>query len=300
MGVQCRACKLIAVQVSGKVAVSRRSGADILNLEVEKALKAYQDGMDAVDRGDQYREGGGGFASKAHYKKWYKKAYFAVLDFMLLNAFFAWNMAAKDVSLNRLEVKKFAFYAAVAEEMTLYADGEEIDEDSDSSSEQDGHIPKGAVKADRNCCVVCKLEEGWRKDEGKQDIRGKTSRSQDHMVVCEECQLHAHNVVVDHDRKIFQLEQFKGKSCWDIMHSADCKGLWKMSNRVGEMAERKLAGSDDESTRQVSVKAQSYAPKRSHPIYKQLAESYGKGQETRKRPHSSVSGEGDEESNNNE
>ena len=53
--------------------MSRRSGADILNLEVEKALKAYQDGMDAVDRGDQYREGGGGFASKARYKMWYKR-----------------------------------------------------------------------------------------------------------------------------------------------------------------------------------------------------------------------------------
>lgn len=280
------------LEVSGKVPVSRRSGADVLNLEVEKALRAYQDGMDAVDRGDQYREGGGGFASKAHYKKWYKKAYFAVLDFMLLNSFFAWNMAAEDDSLNRLQVKKFAFYAAVAEEMISYKDGE--DEDSDSRSVQDGHIPKGAKKADRNYCVVCKLEEKWRKEEGKKDQLNKSSRSQDHMVVCEECQLHAHNVVVDHDRKIFELEQFRGKSCWEIMHSSHCKGLWKMSNRVGGMAERKLPGSEhDGSARPVSVKAQSYAPRRSHAIYKQLAESYGRGQETRKRPHSNVSGEGD-------
>ena len=50
--------------------------------------------MHAVDRGDQYRELGADFASKSHYKKWYKKAFFAVLDFMLLNSFFAWNMAA--------------------------------------------------------------------------------------------------------------------------------------------------------------------------------------------------------------
>lgn len=61
--------------VSGKVGVTRRSGAHILHLQVEKALKAYQEGMDAVDRDNQYRESGGGFASTAHYKKWYKKAF---------------------------------------------------------------------------------------------------------------------------------------------------------------------------------------------------------------------------------
>ena len=60
--------------------------------------------MGGVDRSDQYRERGSGFASKSHYKKWYKKAYFAVMDFMVLNSYFAWNMSAPDVS-GRFEVK---------------------------------------------------------------------------------------------------------------------------------------------------------------------------------------------------
>jgi hypothetical protein len=67
-------------QVSGLVDIKRRSGSQLLNLQCEKALKQYQEGMDAVDRSDQYRERGAGFACKAHYKRWYKKAYFAILD----------------------------------------------------------------------------------------------------------------------------------------------------------------------------------------------------------------------------
>ena len=62
------------LNISGLEEVQQRKGADIITLFVEKALHAYQRFMDAVDRGDQYREMGGGFANKAHFKKWYKKA----------------------------------------------------------------------------------------------------------------------------------------------------------------------------------------------------------------------------------
>ena len=62
-----------SLQVSGLVDIKRRSGSQLLNMQCEKALKQYQEGMDAVDRSDQYRERGAGFACKAHYKKWYKK-----------------------------------------------------------------------------------------------------------------------------------------------------------------------------------------------------------------------------------
>lgn len=33
----------------------------------------------------------GEYANKAHFEKWYKKAFMAILDFMLLNSFFVWN-----------------------------------------------------------------------------------------------------------------------------------------------------------------------------------------------------------------
>ena len=86
--------------------------------------------MDAVDRSDQYRQRGSGFACKAHYKKWYKKAYFAILDFMVLNAFFAWNMSVSEVE-SRLKVKRSDFYAVLAEELLDFVDNVE-GEDSDN------------------------------------------------------------------------------------------------------------------------------------------------------------------------
>ena len=42
--------------VSGLTTVSRRSGATIIELQVEKALRMYQKYMDGVDRGDQICE----------------------------------------------------------------------------------------------------------------------------------------------------------------------------------------------------------------------------------------------------
>ncbi len=62
-----------SLQISGEVEVTRRSGSEVLHLSVDKALKAYQENMDGVDCNDQYRERGMGFASKSHYKKWYKR-----------------------------------------------------------------------------------------------------------------------------------------------------------------------------------------------------------------------------------
>ena len=50
-----------------------------------------------------------------------QKSYFAVLNFMVLNAYFAWNMSAPDV-FGRFEVKRHEFYAAFSEEMLSYID----------------------------------------------------------------------------------------------------------------------------------------------------------------------------------
>ena len=67
------------LNISGDTPVNRRSESNVLALPVDKCLEAYQQGMDGVDRSDQYRERGEGFASKAHYKKWYKKAFLLFL-----------------------------------------------------------------------------------------------------------------------------------------------------------------------------------------------------------------------------
>lgn len=81
-----------SLEVSSDVNVSRRQGFQILDLQMENALKIYKEGMDIVDRSDQYPKEGMGFATKAHYKKQYKKAYFAIMDFMTLKSYLALNM----------------------------------------------------------------------------------------------------------------------------------------------------------------------------------------------------------------
>ena len=130
------------LQVSGEVPVQKRSGTEILNLMVEKSLKCYHEGMGGVDRGDQYQELGAGFALKAHYKKWYKKAYFFVLDFMTLNAFLAWNLSAEDPIHNRFKLEKFQFYAALAKEMILFNDNEYMNVDD----RDDGNVVEHKIR----------------------------------------------------------------------------------------------------------------------------------------------------------
>ena len=160
---------------------------------VEKSLRAYQEGMDAVDRGDQYREMGAGFASKSHYKKWYKKAVFAVYDFMLLNSFFAWNMAAEDPSLKRFKIKKHLFCAALLKEMLAFSEDDDFcdedfnDPDVGSFVRIDptvDHYPNKCTV--RTYCVVCKLEEKWRSEAMPplKDVYGHTSRISTNMACC--------------------------------------------------------------------------------------------------------------------
>jgi len=44
--------------------------------------------MDRIDRSDKCCERGSGFVAKADYKKWYKKAYFAIHDFRFSSPIF--------------------------------------------------------------------------------------------------------------------------------------------------------------------------------------------------------------------
>ena len=73
--------------------VKRQIGAKAKEITCPKAVTTYQNTMFGVDKGDQIRVHGGGFSNKAHFKKWYKKSYLAILDCMMMNAYIAWNMA---------------------------------------------------------------------------------------------------------------------------------------------------------------------------------------------------------------
>ena len=82
--------------------VMRQVGSSKILVQVPAVMKVYQQTMFGVDKGDQMRLHGGGFARKAHFKKWYKKSFFAVLDCMLLNGLIAWNHATE----NQPELKR--------------------------------------------------------------------------------------------------------------------------------------------------------------------------------------------------
>lgn len=272
--------------VSGLVPVKRRVGPNVVEFQVEKALRAYQEYMDAVDRGDQIREVGSGFASKAHYKKWYKKAFFAVIDFMLLNSLFAWNMSANDDTLKRLVVTKSAFYAALAEEMIMFVDEEHItgNDQLENPLRAEGHVPLGINKGSRSYCAVCKLEEKWRKEDGKKDMYGKNSRCQQYLALCSKacCLIPAHTIAVEHERKLFKMEGLEGLSCFEIAHSPVCKGLWRTSTKAGKTTTRQHK----------KVRAVTYSVRRSHPVYCSLLQLYGRRQE--KRPGRKKEGDNDD------
>ena len=87
---------------SGIETVTRRVGANIVNVKCPADIVQYQQNMGGVDQGDQHRVMGAGFANVAHFKKWYKKAFMGIADFCLLNAFSAWNLAVdKEQANNR-------------------------------------------------------------------------------------------------------------------------------------------------------------------------------------------------------
>ena len=63
--------------------------------------------MDGVDRGDQHRIMGVGFANVAHFKKWYKKTHFGIADFNFLNYFSAWNLSVGGLARDSRWVEVF-------------------------------------------------------------------------------------------------------------------------------------------------------------------------------------------------
>ena len=80
------------------------------------------------------------------------------------------------------------------------------------------------------------------------------------MVICknEDCMLHAHGQKMDHDRRIFEMDCFVGKSCFDILHSKEGRQLWQRLPSKGQKR-----------------KHVSYSVNRSSPVYKHLKQAYG-------------------------
>ena len=117
--------------------------------------------MFGVDKGDQFRAHFGGFANRAHFKKWYVKGYLAILDCALLNAYSAWNLSCHTIQ-GRNKLSRHKFMWALSEEMLNIEDGVTIQvpvaRASASRMVADGtHVPVLSNGSRPRCCV-CQLE----------------------------------------------------------------------------------------------------------------------------------------------
>ena len=202
--------------------VKRQVGSNAVEFRCPDALIQYQRTMFGVDKGDQFRMHGGGFSNKAHFKKWYKKTYLAILDCMLMNAVFAWNMAVKEDS-SKLKLARHDFMHVIAQDMMEYTDPDKNNQATRPSFrnvvEQDWtceHTMENCCYGER--CAVCKLEANLDK------LQGEMAKK---VVVCKKCRIPAHPAVQDKgDRMIHKFPEFKGMSCFAIIHSVEGRKIW--------------------------------------------------------------------------
>ena len=156
---------------SGIDTVTRRVGANLVTVKCPSDIVQYQQNMGGVDRGDQHRVMGAGFANVAHFKKWYKKAFMGIADFSLLNAFSAWNLSVDAQQANsrggevrRNKLLKWQFYATAAEELMAYIDEDEAESIlTPTAYSLQGHAPRPITKeySDKKYphCMICSMEE---------------------------------------------------------------------------------------------------------------------------------------------
>ncbi len=211
--------------------------------------------MGGVDRGDQHRVMGAGFANVSHFKKWYKKAFLGVCDFGLLNAFTAWNLSVdsnertRGVATKR-KLLKWEFYSVVAEELMSYVDNKDDISTCHSAQKSSQNTTHFGVAIDKSykfknpTCVVCSTEESVKRKvlQLKDKNARSFSRRKKHLAVCahEGCNLVAHTACPN-ESKLHMLPQFAGLSCFEIAHHRDCKDLYYDCVRGGQVYTRSLA-----------------------------------------------------------
>jgi len=215
--------------------------------------------MFGVDKGDQMRLHGGGFARKAHFQKWYKRSFMAIMDFMLLNSLIKWNMSAKEKpELHRSKFTRHDFYTWIAEALLQYEDPARrqfrnplspniVRDTAERKSKNPTHAPGPAGR--RACCQVCRLEANI------SDCKELKKLSKRSCVACTDpsCRVIAHNHVPE-SLKLHELIG-PGQTCFDIAHSEQGQRIWEPDTR--------------------GLKTVPYKVKTSHPIVQAVRAYYG-------------------------
>jgi hypothetical protein len=218
--------------------VKRCSGSTRDEYPCPIGLIMYQKNMFGVDKGDQMRDHGAGFSNHVHFKKWYKRVFLAILDCGLLNAYNAWNAAASSSRLGRRKLQRHEFYAIIAQSLLDFVDPNEEDNGGATKAaptaalhptvatprilhqESFGnHQPiMGKKGGSSHRCAICLLEKTW---------LHSTSNLKNGVVCCSECGIWAHHCHLNDKLEIHKMEEFKGLTCFDILHSIPGKEIWR-------------------------------------------------------------------------
>ena len=221
----------------GVVDIKRQVGPNKKIFKCSSALVYYQKTMGAVDKGDQMRAHGGGFSTKVHFKRWYKRVFLGLLDCMLLNSHLAWNMAASSIR-SREEMRRHEHYWYIAQYLCTYKDPYAfVDRPFGSTTADDvpfsrEHVCIKLTGVAMPRCAVCRLEWNWMQatmDKG--DMCKYVSK-------CRKCNIQVHaNFLEDSNRFIHKQPEFEGLTCFQIAHTAVGRNLWKRSNGVTNPSE---------------------------------------------------------------
>jgi hypothetical protein len=89
-----------------------------------------------------------------------------------------------------------------------------------------GHQPIPAWHQDRIRWTVCKLEERWVARRKMKKDYGEGLSQQQHISIYSMCGISVHSLPVSWTQQIFNVQALKGSSCFQIVHSEHCVGLW--------------------------------------------------------------------------
>ena len=211
----------------------RQDGNTRLLLSVPNDYNEYSSKMYGVDKGDQFRAHFGGFANRAHFKKWYVKVYLAILDCAVLNAYSAWNMSCEQVS-GRNKLHRHSFMWALSEQLLNYEDEVvpvQVPVARASVCEMIGsgvHVPIGSNQNRLRCCV-CQLEVSLSDEITEKGLRSASVGE----CGCDDCLIAAHTSIQrDEKRKIHTFPGFEKMTCFEIAHHSSMSGLWRRT-RIG-------------------------------------------------------------------
>jgi hypothetical protein len=221
--------------------------------------------MLGVDKSDQMRAAGGAFAAKAHYQKWYKRAYFAILDMITLNALIVWNLLAQTPTRKigqRTVLKIHDFLWYISQSMLNFKDTASVTT-RESDITLDGHSPMACTDYNARC-AVCRLDwnmerlaaakAGGNKGTSTRSLKQSKREIASKLVVCTKCRIAAHPTVPPKARRIHALEEIQGLTCYQIAHTASGYQIWK---------------------RCLDNTGRAYNPQMKHPICNHLREQHG-------------------------